>query len=58
MPDEWWTELAAVGDPDDVAAHLDALRTAGVDHAGLFPSPDPDVAVQQLDRLLATVLRP
>jgi 5,10-methylenetetrahydromethanopterin reductase len=49
MPDDWWTELAAVGNPDDVAAHLAALESAGVADVGLFPSPETDVALGQLD---------
>jgi alkanesulfonate monooxygenase SsuD/methylene tetrahydromethanopterin reductase-like flavin-dependent oxidoreductase (luciferase family) len=56
MPDEWWTELAAVGTPDDVRAHLDALAAAGVGHVGLFPSPDTPVALAQLDAVVASVL--
>ena len=57
MPDEWWTELCAVGTPDDVAAHLAVLEAAGVGHVGLFPSPEPDVALAQLDAVLTDVVR-
>ncbi len=56
MPDDWWTELCAVGTPDDVAAHVDALATAGVTHVGLFPSPDTEVALGQLDVVLDAVI--
>jgi 5,10-methylenetetrahydromethanopterin reductase len=58
MPDDWWTELCAVGTPDDVAAHLDALAAAGVSHVGLFPSPETDVALAQLDLVLDAVITP
>lgn len=58
MPNEWWTELAAVGTPDDVLAHIDALASAGVDRIGLFPSPEPDVALTQLALVTAHLLNP
>ncbi|MEO5899934.1 MAG: LLM class flavin-dependent oxidoreductase, partial [Ilumatobacteraceae bacterium] len=56
MPDDWWTELCAVGTPDDVHAHFDALAAAGAGHVALFPSPEPDVALDQLGRFVDTVV--
>ena len=38
MPVEWWRELCAVGDLDDVLAHVTALHEAGADTVALFPS--------------------
>jgi 5,10-methylenetetrahydromethanopterin reductase len=57
MPDDWWTELAAVGTPDDVAAHIAALAAAGATSIALFPPPNVDGAREQRDRVLSTVVR-
>ncbi len=51
MPHEWWTEIGPIGTLDDVMGHLGALADAGVDHVGLFPAPDVEVARRQLDQL-------
>ena len=40
MPDDWWLRLGAIGTPDDVAAHVEALAEAGADRVALFLSPD------------------
>lgn len=56
MPDDWWTELAAVGDPDDVAAHVAAMAAAGADSLAFFPPPDVDLARTQLELVLAEVV--
>lgn len=39
MPREWWHQIAAVGDPDDAAAHLELMSAAGVDAMAFFPNP-------------------
>jgi 5,10-methylenetetrahydromethanopterin reductase len=52
MPADWWTELAPVGTLDDAAAHLDALNAAGVHHIGLFPDPEVEYGLPQLDYVL------
>ena len=57
MPDDWWTELAAVGTPDDVAAHIAALATAGATSIALFPPPTVDGAREQRDRVLSSIIR-
>ena len=57
MPDDWWTELAAVGTPDDVAAHIAALATAGATSIALFPPPTVDGAREQRDRVLSMIIR-
>ena len=57
MPDDWWTELAAVGTADDVAAHIAALATAGATSIAPFPPPTVDGAREQRDRVLSMIIR-
>jgi alkanesulfonate monooxygenase SsuD/methylene tetrahydromethanopterin reductase-like flavin-dependent oxidoreductase (luciferase family) len=52
MPTDWWTELGPIGTLDDAAAHLDALNAAGVHHIGLFPDPEVEHGLPQLDFVL------
>jgi 5,10-methylenetetrahydromethanopterin reductase len=56
MPDAWWTELAAVGTPDDVAAHVAALGAAGATSVALFLPPFADAAADQLGRVVTDVV--
>ena len=51
LPDAWWHEVAAAGDPDDVAAHVAGLVAAGADRVVLGATPDLEVAREQLGRL-------
>lgn len=55
-PDHWWIELGAVGTPDDVVAHVDALAEAGATSVAFFPPPFVDEARQQIDRVLTDVI--
>lgn len=55
-PDDWWIELGAVGTPDDAAAHIDALATAGATSVAFFPPQFVDEARTQVGRLLADVV--
>jgi 5,10-methylenetetrahydromethanopterin reductase len=48
MPAEWWTELGPIGTIDDAIAHVKAVGEAGAQSVALFPSPDFDVARNQL----------
>ncbi len=57
LPDEWWQEVAAVGDPDDVVAHVAGLVGAGADRVCLMPDPDLEVSREQLRRLTDLVPR-
>ncbi|TWD73187.1 alkanesulfonate monooxygenase SsuD/methylene tetrahydromethanopterin reductase-like flavin-dependent oxidoreductase (luciferase family) [Kribbella amoyensis] len=57
MPPDWWTELGPIGTLDDAAAHLDALEAAGVDHVGLFPDPEVEHGLPQLDHVLTLATR-
>jgi alkanesulfonate monooxygenase SsuD/methylene tetrahydromethanopterin reductase-like flavin-dependent oxidoreductase (luciferase family) len=52
MPTDWWTELGPIGTLDDAAAHLDALNAAGVHHIGLFPDPEVEHGLPQLEFVL------
>lgn len=51
MPDAWWTELAPVGNRDDVEAFLAGVGEAGVDSVALFPIADLATAREQLGRV-------
>lgn len=52
MPNDWWTEIGPIGTLDDAATHLDALNAAGVHHIGLFPDPEVEHGLPQLDYVL------
>lgn len=52
MPTDWWTQIAAIGTVDDAAAHIEALEAAGVHHIGLFPDPEVEHGLPQLDYVL------
>ncbi|NIK57575.1 LLM class flavin-dependent oxidoreductase [Kribbella shirazensis] len=52
MPRDWWTQIGAVGTLDDAAAHLETLEVAGVHHIGLFPDPEVEHGLPQLDYVL------
>ena len=54
-PDDWWIELGAIGTPDDVAAHVEALGDAGATAVSFFPPPVVEDALEQIDRLLRDV---
>lgn len=55
-PDDWWVELGAIGTPDDVAAHVDALGQAGATSVSFFPPPNEELAREQVDHLLRDVV--
>lgn len=57
MPTEWWTELGPIGTLDDATAHIEALEAAGVHSIGLFPAPDVEIGLRQLDDVLALARR-
>ncbi|HLT69303.1 MAG TPA: hypothetical protein VKZ72_04000 [Acidimicrobiales bacterium] len=57
VPAEWWTELGAIGTLDDAHAHVAALEEAGVASIGLFPAPEVDVALAQIDDVVAFARR-
>lgn len=49
MPPDWWTELGAIGNMDDVQAHISALDEAGADNISFFPGPEIDLGRACLD---------
>lgn len=57
MPPEWWSEIGPIGTIEDAAAHLDVLEEAGVHHIGLFPLPDVDLAMSQVDHVITLANR-
>jgi len=52
MPTDWWTQIGAIGTVDDAAAHIEALEAAGVHHIGLFPDPEVEHGLPQLNYVL------
>lgn len=55
-PHEWWLQIGAVGTPDDVLAHAEALGASGATSVSFFPAPFADVARWQIDRVLTDVV--
>jgi hypothetical protein len=55
-PDAWWLELGAIGNPDDAAAHVEALAMAGVTRVAFFFPPDQQQWDNQLTWLGGQVL--
>ena len=49
MPVDWWTAIGAVGTVEDAAAHIEQLEAAGVQHIGLFPDPEVEHGLPQLE---------
>lgn len=49
MPPDWWLELGAIGDLDDVLAHADAMHRAGTTELALFPGPTIEATREDLD---------
>ncbi|MEU8226423.1 LLM class flavin-dependent oxidoreductase [Kribbella sp. NPDC048915] len=57
MPPEWWTAIGAIGTIDDAAEHIAQLEAAGVHHIGLFPDPEVEHGLPQLDHVLTLANR-
>lgn len=57
MPADWWAELGPIGTLDDAAAHLAELESAGAHSIGLFPAPDVEIAMSQVDDVLRLAAR-
>ncbi|MGZ0152112.1 LLM class flavin-dependent oxidoreductase [Kribbella sp. WER1] len=57
MPRDWWTAIGAIGTVEDAAAHLDGLEAAGVQHVGLFPDPEVEHGLPQLEYVLELARR-
>jgi 5,10-methylenetetrahydromethanopterin reductase len=52
MPTEWWLELGAIGNMDDVLAHVDGLRGAGARDVAFFPGPTVELAREDLEAVI------
>lgn len=52
MPREWWLELDANGNLDDVMDHVAALHAAGADDIAFLPAPDIDAARHDLGAVI------
>jgi len=49
MPADWWIELGAIGNLDDVLAHADAMKAAGTTELAFFPGPTVEATRDDLD---------
>ncbi|WP_265447249.1 LLM class flavin-dependent oxidoreductase [Flexivirga meconopsidis] len=47
-PDEWWTQLGAIGNLDDAVTYVDAMRGAGIDAISFFPADELPIALEQI----------
>ncbi len=57
MPADHWTEIGAIGTPDDALAHVAALEEAGVRSINVFPGDDLDDAWEQMPQVAALASR-
>ncbi len=49
MPSDWWIELGAIGNLDDVLAHAAAMQAAGTTELAFFPGPTVEATREDLD---------
>lgn len=49
MPSDWWVELGAIGNLDDVLEHADAMGAAGTTELAFFPGPTVEATREDLD---------
>lgn len=49
MPSDWWVELGAIGNLDDVLEHADAMSAAGTTELAFFPGPTVEATREDLD---------
>ena len=52
MPLDWWHVLGPIGTRADAHAHLDRLEAVGVDTVAMFPAPEVDLALGDLDAII------
>jgi alkanesulfonate monooxygenase SsuD/methylene tetrahydromethanopterin reductase-like flavin-dependent oxidoreductase (luciferase family) len=53
MPADWWLDLGAIGNMDDVIEHVGALADAGARDVAFFPGPTVDLVRDDLDAVAA-----
>lgn len=49
MPTDWWVELGAIGNLDDVLEHADSMNAAGTTELAFFPGPTVEATREDLD---------
>ena len=47
MPPAWWSQIGAIGTPDDAAAYLASMAEAGTDCVAVFPEPDDPIGTAE-----------
>lgn len=53
MPRDWWMQIGAIGTLDDALEHVGRLEAEGVTSVAFFPAPDLDIALRQVDDVIA-----
>jgi len=57
MPADYWIEIGAIGTMDDALRHVAALDAVGVRSITIFPGPELEVALGQIDQVAALARR-
>lgn len=52
MPRDWWHEIGPVGDRTDAHAYLDRLEAVDVDAVTMYPAPELDLALGDLEAII------
>ncbi len=52
MPVDWWRDLGPIGARRDAHEYLDRAEAAGADSISVFPAPDADLALEDVDALI------
>ncbi len=48
MPNDWWSQIAPVGSPEDAATYLSSVADAGADAIAMFPDPTNPITASSL----------
>ena len=52
IPRDWWHEIGPIGDRTDALEYLDRLEAIGVDAVTLYPAPEVDLALGDLETII------
>lgn len=52
MPQDWWHEIGPIGNRADAHAYLDRLEAVGVDAVTMYPAPEVDLALRDLETII------
>lgn len=52
MPRDWWHEIGPIGDRADAHAYLDRLESVEVDAVTMYPAPEVDLALGDLETVI------